>query len=106
MGTLHYGGTEQIDLPDQLLAHVKVVMISKLRRNESFTLSWNRPNDAGAGRTTIWLEASVPLRFVFETADAEPLDPQLLQQLAREANTARGLVIDLEPSEVPALEAV
>ena len=106
MGTLHYGGTEQIQIPDELLAHVKVVMISKLRRSESFTLSWVRSGESGRGRTTVWLEPSVPLRFVFETEHAERLDPELLQHLARAANSARGLVLELEPVESRSLAAV
>ena len=80
MGHLFYGNTtEPFDIPDRLLAHVKVVAATKLRRSESFTLSWqHRPDDA-AGRTTLWMQPSIPLRFVFDEAESEiarPRSPQ------------------------------
>lgn len=40
MGMLHYGGgSEPIHIEDRALAHLKVVIATKRRRNESFTLS-------------------------------------------------------------------
>ena len=44
MGTLHYGGSEaSVHIEERALAHLKVVVATKLRRNESFTLSWRHP---------------------------------------------------------------
>ena len=41
MAQLYYGNSaDPIEMPDRLLAHVKVVLATKLRRSESFTLSW------------------------------------------------------------------
>ena len=41
MGTMYYGGSAMpIQIEDRALAHLKVVVATKLRRNESFTLSW------------------------------------------------------------------
>lgn len=91
MGHLYYGGTANpIDMPDRLLAHVKVVVATKLRRGESFTMSWR-----DGGRSTIWLQPSIELRFVFSSPEPELLDPDLLQQLANEAATASGMTLDL-----------
>ena len=46
MGYLFYGNTaEPIEIPDRLLAHLKVVVATKLRRSESFTLSWRHTED-------------------------------------------------------------
>jgi hypothetical protein len=91
MGHLHYGGTSNpIDIPDRLLAHLKVVIATKLRRGESFTMSWR-----DAGRSTIWLHPSIELRFVFSSPEPELLDPDLLQKLANEAATAAGISVDL-----------
>ena len=107
MGALYYGsGSEPIEIPDRLLAHLKVVLTSKLRRRERFTLSWVSPAGSGGGRGTLWLDPSIPLRFTFDSAQAGPLDPELLQELAQAANTVRGLVIELEPVGVRALAAV
>ena len=44
MGTMYYGGSAMpIRIDDRALAHLKVVLATKLRRNESFTLSWPHP---------------------------------------------------------------
>jgi hypothetical protein len=48
------------------------------------------------GRSTIWVQPSIPLRFVFESADAESLDPVLLTSLANSANSSGGMSITAE----------
>ena len=96
MGNLFYGNTvEPIDMPDRLLAHVKVVTATKLRRGESFTLSWRHPEGVPGGRTTIWMQPAIPLRFVFDQPEPEALEPTLLKQLADGASSSAGLMIDL-----------
>jgi hypothetical protein len=96
MGTLYYGGTVgEIEVPDRLLAHVKVVITTKLRRHESFTLTLRHLDGDAGGRSTIWLGPSIPLRFVFDSPEVETLDAELLQQFATDANSSAGLVIDL-----------
>jgi hypothetical protein len=101
MGWLYYGDTaEAIEIPDRLLAHVKAVIATKLRRSESFTLSWKHGEGEAQGRSTIWLQHSIPLRFVFTTPEAEVLDHELLQQLADSANSAGGLMLDLAAAAV------
>lgn len=95
MGQLFYGdGSDPIEMPDRLLAHVKVVVSTKLRRNESFTMSWRLPE--GAGRSTIWLQPSIPLRFVFSSVESESLDPELLTSLAHAASSTGGMSITIE----------
>ena len=106
MGQLFYGDTEQpIHIPDRLLAHLRAVITTKLRRSESFTLSWRHADDDPEGRSTIWLHCSIPLRFVFTSVEPEQLDPELLRELARSANTSAGLAIDLEPAPPVAVPA-
>lgn len=97
MGHLYYGNTtEPFEIPDRLLSHVKVVTATKLRRSESFTLSWQHRADDTPGRTTLWMQPSIPLRFVFEEAETETLDAAILKRLAAAANTSAGLTIDLD----------
>ena len=101
MGHLYYGNSvEPIEMPDRLLAHVKVVLATKLRRGESFTMSWQHPGDPLGARSTIWIQPSIPLRFVFATAEAEALDSAFLKELANAANSSGGLTID--PNAEPA----
>ncbi len=95
MGTLYYGNhSEPIEIPERLLTHVKMVMTAKLRRNERFTFSWV----TATGRGTLWCDPAIPMRFVFDSPEAEALDPKLLRQLADAANSVRGLVTELEPA--------
>ena len=68
---------------------------TKLRRGESFTLSWRHPDEAPAGRSTLWVNPSIPLRFVFSNPDGEILDPELLKRFAADANSTGGLTIRL-----------
>jgi hypothetical protein len=96
MGNLFYGTTtEPLRVPDRLLSHVKVVTATKLRRSESFTLTWAH-TDGTPGRTTLWLQPSIPLRFVFDSAEPESLDSATLKAMADMANSSAGLVIDLD----------
>ncbi|MCX6501532.1 MAG: hypothetical protein NT132_03850 [Microbacterium sp.] len=92
MGKLFYGSSSSpIEIPDRLLAHVKVVMATKLRRGEAFTLSWA----SETGRESIWIQQSIPLRFVFSTPEPESLDPELLSRLAKAANVAGNLALNI-----------
>jgi len=96
MAKLYYGTTaEPIAIDDRMLAHVKVVAATKLRRGESFTLSWTHAADEPGGRSTIWLQPSIPLRFVFESEQPETLDQNLLKRMANDANSSRGLSLDI-----------
>lgn len=96
MGYLFYANTDQpIEVSDRLLAHIKVVTATKLRRGESFTLSWRHPEDIPGGRSTIWMHPAIPLRFVFTTAEPEMLNPVYLKELANSANSSGGLTVDL-----------
>lgn len=103
MGTIYYGGSATpIHIEDRALAHLKVVIATKLRRGESFTLSWRHPEEAPRGRSTIWLHASIPLRFVFDEAEAPELSRQWIDELANSANSSGGIMlvaehIDTEP---------
>ena len=98
MAYLYYGPEIlPVEMPDRVLAHVKVVIATKLRRNESFMLTWRHPGDDGV--TSIWLQPSIPLRFVFDSVEkTEALDGEYLQTLARAANSSRGLVLEWEDS--------
>ncbi|BAJ73846.1 predicted membrane protein [Microbacterium testaceum StLB037] len=107
MGSLFYGSSpDPIRMPDRVLAHIKVVIATKLRRGESFTLSWRHPEGESVGRSTIWLQPSIPLRFVFAETEPEMLDPTLLQTYANSANSSGGLTVDIGAAETsPAVSA-
>ncbi|HKP08963.1 MAG TPA: hypothetical protein VJU58_17070 [Microbacterium sp.] len=95
MTELVYGaeGTP-ICMPEHLLAHVKLIVTTKLRRNESFMMSWRHAD--GSGRSSVWLEPSIPLRFIFESVDEPRIDHALLARLAAEASSNAGLILELD----------
>ncbi|WP_243232814.1 hypothetical protein [Microbacterium sp. CIAB417] len=93
MGHLHYGDAKPIFIEDRALAHLKVVVATKLRRNESFTLSWRHPEGEPGGRSTIWLHPSIPLRFVFEEPEPTELSAAWVADLANSASSSGGIVL-------------
>ncbi|GAA5031523.1 hypothetical protein ACFQRL_10315 [Microbacterium fluvii] len=96
MGRLYYGSSlDPIEMPDRVLAHVKTVAATKLRRLESFTLTWTYGTEHEGGRSTVWLHCSIPLRFDFDTLEAQQLDRDYLQELAQAASSSAGIVLDL-----------
>jgi hypothetical protein len=95
VGTIDYGGSNApLPVDDRVLAHLKVVMVTKLRRNESFTLTWCPSDDEGPGRTTIWVNPSIPLRFVFDSAEPAELSRELITDLANAANSSGGITVE------------
>lgn len=100
MGFIFYGtAAEPIEIDDRTLAHLKVVIATKLRRNESFTLSWRHPDSAAPGRSTLWLHPSIPLRFTFDEQQAPALSQQWLQELSMSANSSGGILLTEEHME-------
>jgi len=93
MGTLVYGERRVIDFDDRLLAHLQIVISVKLRRRESFYMSWREPATGGSGRVSIWLDPGIPLMFHYESANALTINREWLAALSESANTASGLMI-------------
>ncbi|BDV29638.1 hypothetical protein Microterr_02980 [Microbacterium terricola] len=94
VGTIYYGGTASpIHVEDRALAHLKVVIATKLRRNESFTVSWRHLDDEPRGRSTIWIHPSIPLRFVFDDPEPADLSRDWIEELANSANSSGGILL-------------
>ena len=109
MGTIYYGGGAMpIHIEDRALAHLKVVIATKLRRDESFTVSWRHPDDQPRGRSTIWLHPSIPLRFVFDDPEPAALSREWIEELANSASSTGGILLVAEHFDtgpVPLTEA-
>ena len=97
MGRLIYGNGREIDIDDYTLAHVKVVILSKLRLGQSFSFSWQR--EEGNGRGTIWLDRAIPLEFEFDTDTRPSPNRRWIEALLNSANSAEGLRIVPEPQD-------
>lgn len=96
MGKLYYGNAaEPIEMPDRILAHLKVLISTKLRRSESFSLSWDHLVDGVVERSSVWLHCSIPLQFRLDAEAGQNLDRKYLQELAMAASSSAGVVIDL-----------
>jgi hypothetical protein len=100
MGLLLYGRpAEEIEIDDRALAHIKIVILAKLKRGESFAFSFEHDPSDDAGRSTIWLNPAIALRFKFEEAHQPALNRRWLDLLAKAANSVDGLRLIPEPEE-------
>jgi hypothetical protein len=96
MGSLHYGSPPaSFEIDDRTLAHVELVMLAKLRRNESFALTIDGDGDS---RQTIWVNASATLRFEFGSPTTD-INREWLDELIDSANTTTGMRIVPEPAK-------
>ncbi|MCR2812594.1 hypothetical protein NQ166_02050 [Microbacterium sp. zg.Y1090] len=105
MGTLYYGGeSTPVHIEDRALAHLKVVIATKLRRGESFTVSWRHPDDQERGRSTVWIHPSIPLRFVFDDPEPTQLSRSWVEELASSANSSGGVMLVAEHIDTDAAD--
>ena len=87
MGQLMYGNAvTPIGVDDELLTHLRTVIVTKLRRNESFPLTVR--NGDGAAET-MWLHAAIPLRMV--VAEEAEVNRPLMAAMMNAASLPAGL---------------
>ena len=101
MGKLLYGlPPVEIELTDRELAHVKVVIITKLRRSEMFTFTVDgRVESAPSGRRVIWIHPAIPIQFQFDGLGEDKLNRTWLEELMASANGGGSLRVSPEPPE-------
>ncbi|GAB2985863.1 DUF7882 family protein [Frigoribacterium salinisoli] len=100
MGYFIYdGGTAEVQMEDRVLAHLQIVIISKLRRQESFAFSWKDPASSGDGRSTVWLHPTVSLRFKFSGSRPPSINTSWVAALTTSANSGSGLHVLPEPTD-------
>jgi hypothetical protein len=105
MGKLIYNSSSrELEIDDRTLAHLRVAILNKLRRSESFAMTWDHGVEQGSGRTTIWLHESIPLQFVFSGNRPPTLNRVWIEQLLLAANSTSGLQFVPEPPENEPLE--
>lgn len=97
MGSLTYDRVV-VEFDDRVLAHLQVVIIQKLRRGESFLLSWRDAAVVGDGRSSAWMHPSIPLYFKFAGGHPPNINPNWVAQLTRSANSSQGLIVTGEES--------
>ncbi len=98
MGSLIYGVSGiEISFDDRVLAHLELVINAKLRRRESFMLSWRDAPGVGDGRSSIWIDTAIPLYFRYSGSRVPLIDKEWLEELVVQAGSTRGLVLGEEP---------
>lgn len=99
MGKFTYDATTKIEIEDRTLAHVQVVVGTKLRRGEPFYFSWRDDVSIGDGRTSVWLHPSVPLIYKFYGSRRPSLNAAWIDALMQTANSPTGLHVVPEPAD-------
>ncbi|WP_309065339.1 DUF7882 family protein [Microbacterium sp.] len=95
MGRMKYDGSgDEIVIDDVALAHLKIVITTKLRRQESFMMTWFPVNDSVNRKRTIWIHPAIPLQFGFDTADSPPIDSRRIHALMERLNATGELLLD------------
>ena len=104
MGKFMYGSpSNSIEFDDWVLAHLKCVILAKIRRGESFSFSWEYSTAAGIGHSSIWIHPAIPLQFDFLGSTEPRLNRVWSEELLRLSNTTAGLRITPEPPESTAV---
>lgn len=99
MGKFIYGTpSTTVEFDDRVLAHLKVVIVAKLRRSESFTFSWDYASADGSGHSSVWLHPAIPMQFEFLGSREPSINRAWLDLLIATANSPAGLRIVPEPS--------
>jgi hypothetical protein len=98
MGKLIYGTNgAEYEFDDRLLAHLRIVIVTKFRRRESFTLTWELGTERGGGRISLWLDPSIPLQFHFFGSKEPSLNRAWVDALASISASSVGLIPLPEP---------
>ena len=99
MGKLTYENSIKVDIDDRALAHLQLVMSTKLRRRESFHFSWKEDPSLGGGRVSVWVHPAANLVFKYYGARPAHINHAWVQALAYTANSPTGLYLVPEPAE-------
>lgn len=93
MGVFVYDRDFEVEIEDRTLAHLQVVIIDKLRRQERFPLVLQD----GRQERVIWMSPETPLQFVYHGNRHPVLNRAWLEVLAEAAGSTQGLTVVPEP---------
>ena len=98
MGTFTYDRVS-VDFDDRLLAHLEIVIVQKLRRQESFLMTWQDEMGMAGGRSGIWLHPAAMIHFHFAGNEKVVIDHDWVAILMISANSAMGLFVTDDAGE-------
>lgn len=102
MGRFIYGaGGDSVEVDDRTLAHLRIIVMNKLRRGEPFM--YDTKLGDGIGRRSFWLHPSVPLQFHFSGGRAPRINRAWLDELMKAASGPNGLTVMPEPPDPAAV---
>jgi len=93
------GVNNSFEVDDRTLAHLRVVIMNKLRRSESFM--FNLTMGDSSGQRSFWVSPAVPIQFHFFGGRAPRVNRAWVEELMASANGPNGLDIVPEPVERP-----
>lgn len=99
MGKLIYENAVKVDFEDRALAHLQLVITTKLRRREGFHFTWKDDAGIGNGRTSVWVHPEASLVFKYYGSRPPRLNHAWLEALVAAANSPAGLYLVPEPVE-------
>lgn len=86
-----------VDIDDRTLAHLRLVVMNKLRRSEPFMFDVEIGD--GSGRKSFWIHPSVPLQFHFYGSRNPRINRAWVEDLMQAASGPSGLTLLPEPAE-------
>jgi hypothetical protein len=102
VGKFIYGSQAlEIEFDDRALAHVQMAMLSKLRRNESFSFSWHLDVAQGSGRHCLWISPALELHFEFSGGRAPALNRAWIKEMINAANDGELRILDEPRNDLP-----
>ena len=98
MGKFIYGtANASFEIDDRALAHLRIVVMNKLRRSESFMFDVEIGD--GSGRRSFWMHPGVPLQFHFFGSRQPRINRMWIEELMQSASSPNGLTIVPEPAD-------
>jgi hypothetical protein len=86
-----------VEIDDRTLAHLRIVVMNKLRRSEAFMFDVEIGD--GSGRRSFWIHPSVPLQFHFFGSRNPRINRFWIEELMQSASGPNGLSVVPEPPE-------
>ncbi|KSU56341.1 hypothetical protein SAMN05216418_0404 [Microbacterium enclense] len=90
MGRLIVSETSSFDIEDRLLSHLRLVIMNKFRRGESFMLQLPQSD---RGQRSVWLHPASPLVIQFFGGRQPSIDRNLVEELMTQASSPDGLTL-------------
>ncbi len=103
MGRFIYNAAvNSFEIEDRTLAHLRLVIMNKLRRSESFMFDLAMSD--GSGSRSFWMNPAIPVQFQFFGSRSPRINRDWVELLMTAASGPNGLAIVPEPAQ-PVVQA-